>query len=85
MYIHVHGDVHTDPSEVRLMVDGRNDQCSKGEDINFNHAGFSIQGQASSLCVCVGVCIHTYVCAVNEGKRGRGRVRGNFFRGINLY
>ena len=32
----------TDPSEVVLVVDGTNDQCSRGEDIDFELVGFSV-------------------------------------------
>jgi hypothetical protein len=37
-----------EPSEVSLVVDGKTDQCSRGEDINFNHVGFSVYGQVLS-------------------------------------
>ena len=36
----------SEPSEVALTVDGKMDLCSRGVDINFNHIGFSIYGQA---------------------------------------
>jgi len=39
----------TDPSEVVLMVDGTNDQCSRGEDIDFELVGFSVYGQVMNL------------------------------------
>jgi len=35
----------TDPAEVKLMVDGTTDKCSKGEDIDFLFTGFAIFGQ----------------------------------------
>ena len=34
-----------DPTEVSLMVDGATDQCSRGEDIDFELVGFSVFGQ----------------------------------------
>ena len=37
----------SEPSEVSLVVDGKTDQCSRGEDINFNHIGFSVYGQVN--------------------------------------
>ena len=37
----------SEPSEVSLVVDGKTDQCSRGEDINFNHVGFSVYGQVN--------------------------------------
>jgi len=41
----------TEPSEVVLVVDGMNDQCSRGEDIDFELVGFSVYGQVmNSLC-----------------------------------
>lgn len=33
------------PTEVSLMVDGATDQCSRGEDIDFELVGFSVFGQ----------------------------------------
>ena len=57
---HTRWHTHADPSEVMLVVDGKNDQCSKGEDINFDHVGFSIYGQASYFsCPC---CVYVCVC-----------------------
>ena len=34
-----------DPTEVSLLVDGATDQCSRGEDIDFELVGFSVFGQ----------------------------------------
>ena len=34
-----------DPTEVSLLVDGTTDQCSRGEDIDFELVGFSVFGQ----------------------------------------
>ncbi|XP_059139857.1 BOS complex subunit NOMO1-like isoform X2 [Physella acuta] len=38
-----------EPASVELKVDGENDPCSKGEDINFKFTGFSIMGIVASL------------------------------------
>ncbi|KAK3770676.1 hypothetical protein RRG08_037868 [Elysia crispata] len=37
-----------EPVSVELKVDGENDPCSKGEDINFKFTGFSVSGQVVS-------------------------------------
>ena len=34
-----------EPSEVFVKVDGKTDQCSRGEDIDFELLGFSVYGQ----------------------------------------
>ncbi|ESO93836.1 hypothetical protein LOTGIDRAFT_104485 [Lottia gigantea] len=50
-----------EPTSVELKVDGINDQCSKGEDINFLFTGFSVLGQVISKGQSVGpagVSIH---------------------------
>ena len=36
------------PETVELTVDGQTDPCSRGEDINFQFAGFPINGQVRS-------------------------------------
>lgn len=58
-YVHVHL-LHAllDPTEVSLMVDGTTDQCSRGEDIDFELVGFSVFGQVcrsepAVVCTCV--------------------------------
>ncbi|BFZ14363.1 hypothetical protein BsWGS_17402 [Bradybaena similaris] len=38
-----------EPVSVELKVDGENDPCSKGEDINFKFTGFSVNGVVVSL------------------------------------
>ncbi|XP_012945613.1 nodal modulator 1 [Aplysia californica] len=37
-----------EPQSVELKVDGENDMCSKGEDINFKFTGFSVYGMVVS-------------------------------------
>lgn len=34
-----------EPSEVELLIDGETDQCSTGQDINFDFNGFGITGR----------------------------------------
>ena len=34
-----------EPEEVSLKVDGKNDQCSRAEDVNFELIGFSVYGR----------------------------------------
>ncbi|KAH9504323.1 Nodal modulator 2 [Bulinus truncatus] len=43
-----------EPVSVELKVDGENDPCSKGEDVNFKFTGFSINGVVASLGQSVG-------------------------------
>ncbi|CAL1545393.1 unnamed protein product [Lymnaea stagnalis] len=43
-----------EPVSVELNVDGENDPCSKGEDINFKFTGFSVTGMVTSLGQTVG-------------------------------
>ncbi|KAK0042403.1 nodal modulator 1 [Biomphalaria pfeifferi] len=43
-----------EPVSVELKVDGENDPCSKGEDINFKFTGFSISGLVASFGQIVG-------------------------------
>ena len=78
-YIHVHVQylLPSEPSEVSLVVDGETDQCSRGEDINFNHVGFSVYGQVnkghystqvpSCICYAVTLCalVYNYVMIVS--------------------
>ena len=49
---------HPEPSEVALVVDGKTDQCSRGDDINFNHVGFSVYGQVCIDEHCLTVHVH---------------------------
>ena len=43
------------PSEVEVVVDAQTDRCSRGEDINFDHVGFSIFGQVQ-----IGITLYMY-------------------------
>lgn len=48
------------------MVDGTTDQCSRGEDIDFELVGFSVFGQVSTsepaaVWLCVRMCILSLV------------------------
>ena len=38
----------TEPLQVVVEVDGETDQCSRGEDINFQFLGFSVLGKVLS-------------------------------------
>lgn len=49
MYNHAYPPPSTAPVKVALVVDGKTDVCSQGEDINFDLLGFSIHGQVSLL------------------------------------
>lgn len=42
-------DFSTEPMSVDLHVDGVNDPCSQGKDINFTFLGFSVTGQVQAL------------------------------------
>ena len=37
----------TEPESVDLLIDGQNDKCSKGEDINFQFTGFGVVGKVN--------------------------------------
>ena len=41
------------PSSVELQIDGKNDKCSKGEDINFVFTGFTLTGQVRNGCLLI--------------------------------
>lgn len=36
------------PTEINLTIDGKNDLCTKGTDINFSFKGFGITGKVES-------------------------------------
>lgn len=38
-----------DPQEIKLAIDGVNDPCSQGKDLNFMFTGFTVAGQVTSL------------------------------------
>ena len=39
----------SDPGSVELNIDGSTDKCSKGEDINFIFAGFTLSGKVNFI------------------------------------
>lgn len=43
-----------EPSEISLLVDGVNDACSKGQDVNFAFTGFGITGRVVTTGSSVG-------------------------------
>lgn len=38
-----------DPQSIELHIDGKTDQCSKGEDINFQFTGFGVVGKVGMV------------------------------------
>ena len=40
-----------EPQSFDLVIDGKNDLCSKGEDINFQFTGFGVVGKVSDYSI----------------------------------
>lgn len=43
--------INSEPMSVELNVDGVNDDCSKGKDINFIFQGFIVTGQVNNMYI----------------------------------
>ena len=48
------------------MVDGTTDQCSRGEDVDFELVGFSVFGQVSTSEPAA-VCMYVYIKPCSHG------------------